>query len=55
MGKVSNPKTMSTPGTTRGQEGGIDRSPQMRKNLGLRFEKELQGYLLSPSLHMASC
>ena len=25
----------------------------MRKNLGLRFDKESEGYLLSPSLHTA--
>ena len=27
----------------------------MRKNLGLLFNKELEGYLLSPSLHAGSC
>ena len=55
MGKVENPETLSTPGTTRGREGGIDRSSQMHKNLGLHFDKESEGYLLSPSLHVASC
>ena len=55
MGRVAKPETLSTPGTRRGLEGGIDRSPQMCKNLGLRFAKESEGYLLSPSLHAASC
>ena len=55
MGREAKPETLSTPGTTQVWEGGIERSPQMHKNLGLRFDKESEGYLLSPSLHAASC
>ena len=40
--------------TARGLKGGIDRSPQMCKNLGQRFDKESEGYLLIPSLHVAN-
>ena len=43
MGRVAKPQILSR------------QNPQMRKNLGLRFDKESEGYLLSPSLHVASC
>ena len=43
MGRVAKPKTLSR-----------KESPDA-KNLGLRFDKESEGYLLSPSLHAASC
>ena len=33
----------------------LRQNPQMRKNLGLCFDKKSERYILSPSLHTASC
>ena len=42
-------------GTAQGLRGGIDRSPQMRKNIDLRSNKESEGYLLNPGPYTTSC
>ena len=43
MGRVAEPEILPR------------QSPQMRKSPGLHFDKDSEGCLLCPSLHVASC